>query len=76
MEDEELGEHWGKRPDDLIAWAIGPVREGWLTLRLRHAGEDSSQATLEVAIPPQAALYLAEELTRQAKKLMPAASSR
>lgn len=41
MEDEELGEHWGKRPDDLIAWAIGPVREGWLTLRLRHAGEET-----------------------------------
>jgi hypothetical protein len=76
MEDDELGEYWGKRPDDLIAWSIGPAREGLLILRLRYAGADLSQAVLGVAVPPQAALYLSEELARQAKKLLAAASGR
>jgi hypothetical protein len=63
-----------EEPRELVAWTIGPVREGSLVLVLKYAASpsdvDAVGAEVQVSLPPEAALYLSEELTRQAHRIL------
>jgi hypothetical protein len=68
-----MDEFDGKGPArQLRGWALSPDEPGSLKLVLQYEPDseipDDPQALVQVLLPPEAALYLADELNRQAHR--------
>ena len=74
MEEFDADEDYGAAPCPLLAWRLMPSANGNLVLGLRYAstvdagGDDI--VGLQVSLPVAAALHLAEEINRQARRAL------
>jgi hypothetical protein len=54
----------------LVGWSINREPEGLLILCLEWTRSAPTDSSMKVSLPPQAALYLAAELVRQATQAL------
>jgi hypothetical protein len=72
--DFDADEDYGAPPCPLLSWRLIPSANGDLVLGLRFAsatdskGEDATG--LQISLPATAALHLAEEMSRQARRAL------
>ena len=70
-----MGDFEGKgRVRELHGWVLSPEEPGALKLVLQYGSDseaaDGSEGLVQLLLPPEAALHLADELNRQARRTL------